>query len=114
MRRTDRRACTAATPPPHPDTQSNAMQNEAQKHAVAQSVGLDICVAHLATSATRAISLYNMIELRTGSRAVSQGRPDARGWLAVDGLCYICEIGHLRVPSTKLRKEWGGSQSVST
>ena len=29
------------------------------------------------------------------------------GWLST-GLCYICEIGHLRVPSTKLRKEWGG------
>ena len=29
------------------------------------------------------------------------------GWLST-GLCYICEIGHLRVPSTKLRKDGGG------
>ena len=90
------------------------MQNEAQKHAVAQSVGLDICVAHLATSATRAISLYNMIELRTGSRAVSQGRPDARGWLAVDGAVLHLRDRALAGAFHEASQRVGGSQSVST
>ena len=67
------------------------MQNAAQKkHAVAQWVGLDIWVAHHAKSATRAKSLYNMLELRKGGPLVSQGRTDAATWLF---LCTVGEIG---------------------
>tara|TARA_B100000795_G_scaffold234977_1_gene194408 strand:+ start:359 stop:535 length:177 start_codon:yes stop_codon:yes gene_type:complete len=58
------------------------VQNAAQKkHAVAQWVGLDIWVAHHAKSATRAKSLYNMLELRKDGHVVSQGKTDATTWL---------------------------------